>query len=196
METLQMTDSRITLFLSSIIPHSPMFDAVFRFLSAEGAYIIIWPIMAFLAFFVEYLEHKKRHIFLRKFIRVCVVLAITTIIAFGTVHFLIKPIFERPRPYIATNMSAPYCPTDFSFPSGHAAIAWAGAYILIKFDSKRRREIAYFLIAAFVSYSRIYLSCHYLGDVIAGALYGLILGAICYKVYRKVFLRDRQLPLI
>lgn len=185
-------DAWITRFFASIVPHSPFFDSIFRFLSAEGAYLVVWPIVAFVAFLVEYLEHKKRNLFLKKMVRVVTVLFITSIIAFGSVHFLLKPAFGRARPFEAAKIDALYCPKDYSFPSGHAAIAWAGAYILIKFDSKRRREIAYFLIAAFVSYSRIYLSCHYFGDVVAGAVYGILIGAICFEVYRKLFLADKQ----
>lgn len=192
---IQAFDLRITLLLSQLLPHAPFFDSIFRFLSAEGAYLIVWPIVAFVAFLIEYFEHKKRDLFLRKMIRVFIVLSVTALVAFGTVHFLIKPVFERQRPYKAQSITAPYCPKDYSFPSGHAAIAWAGAYILIKFDTKRKREIAYFLIAAFVSYSRIYLSCHYFGDVLAGAAYGVLVGALCFETYRRFFLTDKQLKI-
>lgn len=238
LEYLLVIDLEISQFLSSIIPHSSFFDAIFRFLSAEGAYILIWPVVVCLAFLYEFLEHKNRKKFITRIFRVSIVLLFTSSVAFASVHFVLKPILKRQRPniviksytdfkgtqlipsdYYSNNIEiedqgstftispyptplniipraefmepAPYCPSDYSFPSGHAAIAWAGAYILVKFDSKKRRELVYCLIATFVSFSRIYLSCHYLGDVLAGAIYGLVVGAVVFATYRKIFLVDK-----
>jgi len=62
------------------------------------------------------------------------------------------------------------CPSDFSFPSGHAATAFASAAILSFFDKKRRG--GYYLIAFLIALSRVYLFCHFFFDVVAGGLIG------------------------
>ncbi len=259
LDYLLSLDQEISQFLSSILPHSSFFDAIFRFLSAEGAYILVWPIVVSFAFLYEFAEHQDRKKFLMKIIRVSTVLFITSLVAFASVHYILKPIFKRARPNIVHSAPqlrgqdnvipsgvegslskrdlstpvtgsrdyneitiddqssiftasqppnanppniipkaefmgpAPYCPKDYSFPSGHAAIAWAGAYILVKFDSKRRREIVYCLVAAFVSFSRIYLSCHYFGDVLAGALYGILVGAVVFATYKRILLGKKYI---
>ena len=40
-----------------------------------------------------------------------------------------------------------------------------------------------FLWAAFVSYTRIYLGVHYPGDIIVGALIGVLFGWLVFKLY-------------
>jgi membrane-associated phospholipid phosphatase len=186
-------DEIVTTILSSIIPQNYLFESIFRFLSADGWFVALWPIMSIVVFFVEYINHKNHILFVQKIIKVSVVLTIATVVTFVGIHFVLKPIFDRERPYITKNVSQAYCPKDYSFPSGHASVAWAGAYVLIKFDSKRRREIAYCLIATFISYSRIYLSCHYFGDILAGTIYGTFVGALVFEFYRRLFLTDKKL---
>lgn len=183
---IQAFDTSSTQFLAQIIPHHPFFDAFFRLLSAEGFYLIVWIFIATIVFAIEYLSHHDKRRFLGNIYRVTAMLLVVALITFSSIHFILKPLIARDRPAVALSTIAPYCPTDYSFPSGHAAVAWAGAYVLIRFDTKKRREVMYFLIAALVSYSRIYLSCHFLGDVIIGALYGISIAALCYKAYERM----------
>ncbi|MGC9145650.1 MAG: phosphatase PAP2 family protein, partial [Nitrososphaeria archaeon] len=59
-------------------------------------------------------------------------------------------------------------PSDFSYPSGHALITWAGASSTY-FYIKRRYAAALSLEAALVSYARVYVGVHWPLDVIGGA---------------------------
>lgn len=97
-------------------------------------------------------------------------------------NFLSKIVFQRQRPPAAF-----YMESSFSFPSGHATIAFAFfgffAYILFRLLRKRRWKInaiiASVIIILFVGFSRLYLGVHYLSDVWAGYLIGafwLIIG--------------------
>jgi membrane-associated phospholipid phosphatase len=70
-----------------------------------------------------------------------------------------------------------------SFPSGHAAVAFA-LYGALAFARPRRRRLA-FGLAALVAASRVLLNLHYLSDVIAGALLGLGWAV----AYRRLFAR-------
>lgn len=69
-----------------------------------------------------------------------------------------------------------------SFPSGHAATAFALATALA-FAYPRARW-AFVAPAILVGVSRIYLGAHFLSDVIAGAGVGAAAGWICWRVLR------------
>ena len=68
-------------------------------------------------------------------------------------------------------------PGNPSFPSGHSATAFAAA-TAIAIVSPRLRPWA-LAIAAAVALSRVYLRVHFPLDVVAGALVGAALGALC-----------------
>lgn len=184
---LSSLDTQATFLLSSILPHLPLFDFVSRLLSFEGATVIMWVAVVIAVFVWEYYVRKNTQVFLTQLAKLAVTLLVTVIVAGGSVHLILKPLVARDRPYVEHQLSAPYCPNDFSFPSGHATAAFAGAYILYKFDHDRRRRIMYALMALGVSYSRIYLLCHYAGDVLAGAVYGLAVAAISYEIIHRMY---------
>lgn len=62
--------------------------------------------------------------------------------------------------------------SNAAFPSSHAANAFALAWILAR--RWRRWAPAFGLIAGTVAFSRVYLDRHWLSDVVAGALIGVL----------------------
>lgn len=85
----------------------------------------------------------------------------------------ISHLWERPRPFAAhpalTHLLAAPSP-DPSFPSDHAAVAFAIAFGVLAFS--RRVGILFLAAATLISLSRIALGLHYPSDVAAGALVG------------------------
>jgi undecaprenyl-diphosphatase len=86
---------------------------------------------------------------------------------------VVKRLTVRPRPANAIPgfPVLTRVPTDSSFPSGHAAAAWAFCAALARVHHPLAPLVG--LWAALVSFSRFYLGVHYLSDVLAGTLWGL-----------------------
>ena len=75
----------------------------------------------------------------------------------------------------ATHRERPDGSNFQSFPSGHAAITFAGATVLERHFGWRRSALAYAL-ATYVAASRLHDNRHYLSDVAFGAAVGTIAG--------------------
>ena len=75
-----------------------------------------------------------------------------------------------------------------SFPSGHTSTAFTFA-LLLAFLVRRRFAIYVFPLLAFlVGYSRVYLAQHFVTDVVAGTIIGIIssyLALVIYDAWRK-----------
>jgi len=164
-------DFKITNLLTNLLPNNQFLKLFFSFFSLKGSSIFIWLII--IAILVIFEEKRGK-----KFI-------IYFLITFLTTSFLVnivfKNIFQRPRPtelssvkaklsLVKVKLSLTTCPKNYSFPSGHAATAFAAAITLAYFDKKRK--YFYYLVAILIAYSRIYLYCHYFLDVLIGALVG------------------------
>lgn len=92
-----------------------------------------------------------------------------------SVEYPIKYYFRRRRPFIdiVQAIAVGKKPGTFSFPSGHSAAAFAGAWLLRRHYP--RLAALWYTIAGLVGFSRIYLGAHYPGDVLSGALAGTTL---------------------
>lgn len=109
--------------------------------------------------------------------------------------FLLKDIFDRPRPEFVPPGAYKY---SASFPSGHALLA-ATTYLtlgsILAQLFKRDRLKAYVLLLAtlitiLVGFTRIYLGVHYPSDVLAGWAIGTVWATICWLGFR--WLRRRE----
>lgn len=85
----------------------------------------------------------------------------------------LKYAFERDRPPVSRPIPEPLLetPSTFSFPSGHATVAFACATVLALAVPRLRWPL--FALAALVAWSRVYVGVHYPGDVLAGAALGV-----------------------
>ena len=93
----------------------------------------------------------------------------------STVIYSLKFLIQRQRPFlfleIASKLSkGPGEILDPSFPSAHADFSFMMATLLAAWFP--RYWIIFFVVAVFVSWTRIYLGVHYPTDVIVGAILG------------------------
>lgn len=99
-----------------------------------------------------------------------------------SVEFPIKHYFRRRRPFydIVEAIAVGKKPGGYSFPSGHSAAGFAGAWLIAR--QFPRLAPLWYLIAALTGFSRIYLGAHYPGDVLSGALAGTAIAEATRRV--------------
>jgi undecaprenyl-diphosphatase len=143
---------------------TPHLDDVFRRLSDAANYSRLWLGMA--AAIATFGGRRGRRVALEG------VLAIGATSA--TVNLGIKPLAHRRRP--EPDDPAPFearhvrMPKSTSFPSGHAASAFAFAYSVGRHYPAMAVPIR--LLASAVAYSRVHTGVHYPGDVVLGSSIG------------------------
>jgi undecaprenyl-diphosphatase len=96
-------------------------------------------------------------------------------------------LWDRPRPFVAHPRSVHlivHSGSDASFPSDHAAVAFAIAWVLIVFH--RRLGIAALVLAALMCYARVYVGVHYPGDVLGGAAVGTVAAVLVLAWLRSL----------
>lgn len=71
-------------------------------------------------------------------------------------------------------------PTDHSFPSGHSATSFAAALVLAR--AVPQRAWLFYLLAAAIGFSRIYVGVHYPIDVLGGAVLGLLVATALLRL--------------
>lgn len=136
-----------------------------EFFSLRGFSIYVWIVFGLV---LLSLEGNKR---------ISIVHAVLAAGITGLLTHAIKVLTEIPRPY-----NGYLCPSDFTFPSMHSSISFALATVYA-YHHPRSAWIAYAL-ALLISYSRIFLRCHYGIDVVMGALLGFIVASVIVRIYR------------
>ena len=119
----------------------------------------------------------------KKYRKAGIIMAIALILDLLLCNMFLKPVVARIRPfYINTDivLLIPK-PSEFSFPSGHSAVSFAGASAMLFAGNKHWKWAM--VIAAVIAFSRLYLYVHFPTDVIGGALLGIFCGYAASKIY-------------
>ena len=112
------------------------------------------------------------------------------------VSTVLKMVFERPRPDVASALVQEKLP---SFPSGHATMAtvFFGGLVAVAFHLSRRRAVRVtaltvgLVLVIVVAATRIYLGAHWATDTVAGILVGMLWITV-YVTGTEFFARRRR----
>ena len=120
--------------------------------------------------------------------QVGVFVALTAVALASWIVFAGNELYFRPRPFDGALdhevMVLLYRPTDSSFPSNSAAVAFAaaaGVWLI-----SRRAGLALFGLAAAYGTARVYGGIHYPLDIVGGAAVGLVAAAMARGFWRLI----------
>jgi len=127
-----------------------------------------------LIWFVLALALARRSVF------VFVLTAVAVLAADGLAG-IVKVVVGEKRPNDPGPLVA--IPHSHSFPSGHTATAFAGATMLSFFVP--RAAPAFYVLAAAIAYSRLYVGVHFPLDVVAGVVIGVATALLLLAAIRR-----------
>jgi len=185
MESLAHLDSDLFLFLNGL--HAEWMDKVMVLITQMW----VWLPLYLLLIYWTVKQYGKRCWWI--FLAVGIVVLCSDQLS----AHVCKPLFQRLRPcYNADLQDLIYLPKGmaggrYGFVSSHAANTFAVAAFLTPALRKDRNWMGIMLYFwAFISsYSRIYLGFHYPGDILCGALLGILIGLILWKVFQLVVVK-------
>ena len=103
------------------------------------------------------------------------------------VNILVKNLVGRPRPYEVASFTdlLVHKLSDNSFPSGHTSYAFSFATIVTMLNKNKPLVVFTDILAILIALSRLYLYVHFPTDVLAGAVFGIIIGLLAIKIYES-----------
>ncbi|MCX6308609.1 MAG: phosphatase PAP2 family protein [Bacteroidia bacterium] len=185
----------IGLFINKL--NNPLLDYFFKYWTLFGTFTLIGPIILILCF------QKYRY---------ALITAVSSLMGFFLVQFAKRFIwYDAPRPKVFfENMpdihyvAGVHLHSAHSFPSGHTTGAFALFMALALITKRPIYQMLFLITAILVGYSRMYLSQHFLVDVVVGSAIGTFSAAFSYywfinspkkgldKSLRTLFKRTRE----
>lgn len=119
----------------------------------------------------------------RKTRRDGLIMAASLVMSAAESNFILKKMFRRARPYMKRShiKILDKMPTDFSFPSAHTSVAFAGASS-VYYAGRCKLSIPLYIQAVMIAFSRQYLYVHYPTDIAGGAVFGQLCGWMGMKI--------------
>jgi undecaprenyl-diphosphatase len=135
-----------------------------------GCLVFIWAI---------FFRHTK---LLAVFFAAVLALGFTDLVSFRVVKQLVAR--ERPcRLMEQVNLVLDHCGGSYGFTSNHAANAFAVWMIVaLGFGVRSSTSALVITLASLVAISRVYLGVHFVGDIVGGAILGIIIGWVVERL--------------
>jgi undecaprenyl-diphosphatase len=180
MEYIATLDRELFFILNGL--HTPWLDPVMFYLSKT---ITSLPLYGLLLYLIILTFKKQSWV---PFVLIALCITGTDQITSG----LMKPAFERLRPthepvlQDRVHTVKGYTGGKFGFASSHAANTFGISLFVFLVLRPHYRGMGYlFLWAGLVSYTRIYLGVHYPGDILAGAVVGLLWSYLLFLLFNR-----------
>jgi len=153
--------------------NSPFWDVFFKYITEFGAFVLIAPIIIYLAFI--------------RF-RYAIIATASTLLSTLITQILKRVVwYDSPRPKVVFKdlndlhlVENVHLHSNHSFPSGHTTGAFALFVVLALIHKRPFYQLTFLMTAILVGYSRIYLSQHFLIDVVVGSMVGTFSAFFCY----------------
>jgi len=173
----------IHVFLNSF--HSPFFDTFFRIITYFGNGIM------YVFVFVYLLTRKCKltNAFIFAVIASVIVVYVLKHVLFPDMYRPVKyfEMYGSHKLYLVEGIKLHYMN---SFPSGHATTAFTVFFTLAVVTKKNGLKPLFFVFALLTGYSRVYLSQHFLMDVVAGSILGV--GFVTLALHTLIKASDRN----
>ncbi len=177
-------DTDFFLFLNSF--HNSFFDVVFEWVTGRFSWLPLYGVLVLLVA----VKFKKNALIIFPLVTILILLTDQV-----SVH-LFKDVFLRLRPCHNPQIAhlvhvVDGCGGQYGFVSSHAANTF-GLAIFVGVLLKQHYKwflLGLLIWAAVVSYSRIYVGVHYPGDIIGGAILGVIIANLVLWLLRLI---DKQ----
>lgn len=152
----------------------PALDGVMTFITHLGDTGAIWIALALILLVIP--RTRKAGI-------VCAAALVLNLLL---TNIALKNIIQRIRPYnvmesLKILVEAEH---DFSFPSGHTACSFAGAWAMRRTLDKKF-WIPAMVLAVLISLSRLYVGVHYPTDILGGVIVGTFAAEAVYRLIKK-----------
>jgi undecaprenyl-diphosphatase len=157
----------LSSLIHSLAGHSAVADTVARFAADDLVYFAIFAVVWL------FLRHPS----LRPFLA-----AVTAAVFAVGLAALIGAVYYVPRPFVVDHFT-PLIQhaADASFPSDH--LAGMGSVVTTAWMVARRLALATAVAALVVAFARVYVGVHWVTDVAAGFLLGLVCGVVAWRLY-------------
>ena len=180
-QQLKAWDEQLLLFLNHY--HADWLDPVVFLITRTEFWIPLYLLLLFVTF-----RHYRKEGWL-----VLIGVAVAILLADRITSGLMKPLFLRLRPSHEPALEGllhlvnDYRGGAYGFASSHAANTMGVAFFFYMLFRNVTRWISMmFIWAIIMSYTRIYLGVHYPGDILIGALVGILSGYAGFKVFRAL----------
>lgn len=175
--TLVHYDQELFLWLNGI--HTPWVDTLMYWITYKFTWIPMYLVLITLTVKAEG----------KKSIAILVTVLVAVLLADKVTSGIMKPYFERFRPCHEPILAGLVhevagCGGSFGFASSHASTSFALAtvwFVLLKDKVKFMWLVVAW--ACLYSYSRVYVGVHYPGDILVGAIVGILTAGLCIRLY-------------
>lgn len=168
----------MSLLLTSFNGQHPLFDDVIVFCGVYLPYVLVALFLG-LVVFASYARREK--------VEIALVAFCSGLVARYGVTAAIRSVYERTRPFVDLPVHPLIAESSWSFPSEHALFFFGLATAVYLYE--RRWGWVFYLGALIVSVARVVAGIHYVSDIAAGALLGVLVAVGVNRVVEAALAR-------